>query len=502
MVLSDDMVMPESSDMTTTALNPKVITLSGDHTISALSISNDPVSIYVILTRPEIDLWSMMHDHWIALGIVIVLITWIVLLFVWRRYIFVRRLPGVPYCSKCNYRLADLVSKTCPECGVNLTPANRIIGGVRNIRIDKRFIILACASIAYLGLWALLPRFIETEDGPTWTSRALAEWAVTLNVTSILEYEIDVHRLVRLDTASGRIPQSLLTSKNLFPMSLTMSRDGTTVFVSERFSVLGFDTSSGRQIINSSLRNPFRLVNEFAVSDDRKMIVAMTDNGHVFTWDLTSDSNLRDFGTADTSGGSGVRFIPESYDIVLPDVAEAWRLKRFDVPTGLKIVDATTNSLKLDLGSYVTGDVRRVRFSSDRRYLYSKVLPSNLTGGDIDHLIARFDLTTGQLDGGLIETPADGRNTVWAYDISSKSNVLCTLRWMNIGKVLCDSWSTSDGTLLNRLNVSGLIEWFGLVVSPDGSRIVVYGKDAKGQYAILLFDLTDSSRATTDAGSE
>jgi hypothetical protein len=94
---------------------------------SVMAVSPDASNAYFLWTEQRINLWHVATYYWpeelmASSGFAVI---WLTLRLIAR--VSKRRVPGVPYCRKCNYRLTGINSQRCPECGAPNTKSNRIV---------------------------------------------------------------------------------------------------------------------------------------------------------------------------------------------------------------------------------------------------------------------------------------------------------------------------------------------------------------------------------------
>jgi uncharacterized paraquat-inducible protein A len=96
--------------------------------------------VFGIVQFTAMDVWGLL-----ALGWPEYILALFTLVPLWRLVRRWRRpqVKGAEYCRKCNYRLSELKSGICPECGIKLTERMRCPGKRRAPRIALSLIVLA-----------------------------------------------------------------------------------------------------------------------------------------------------------------------------------------------------------------------------------------------------------------------------------------------------------------------------------------------------------------------
>ncbi|MFI5378307.1 MAG: hypothetical protein ACHRHE_03290 [Tepidisphaerales bacterium] len=166
--------------VTQPALTPpdRTIRIQTEADVYVLEFTADSKSVYAEADVRQVNVWRVILYHWPEAAAVV---SGLLLL---RRLIRVARLPqvsGEEHCRRCNYLLKNLLSQQCPECGTELTPANRLPGRRRRPRVVVVASLLTGIALAYLLTAHRLPREGRPSDWLDWRSMRLAEWAEEAN---------------------------------------------------------------------------------------------------------------------------------------------------------------------------------------------------------------------------------------------------------------------------------------------------------------------------------
>ena len=103
----------------------RVFTYPGDTRILDLAIAPDGGHVYAVMRIGTVNLWAVAVYRWPEIALVVAIAVPAIALW---RLLRRRQAIGQPHCRRCNYLLVDGGSLTCPECGIELSPRNRVIG--------------------------------------------------------------------------------------------------------------------------------------------------------------------------------------------------------------------------------------------------------------------------------------------------------------------------------------------------------------------------------------
>lgn len=235
-----------------------------DRRINSIALSPDGTTLYANLEIGAINLWSCLAWCFpealaLALGTLATLVLW--------RLLSPRPDPAGAHCRRCNYLLALCTSDRCPECGLELTPANR--GPSRR----RRWLTASMAAVA-----GVLVAVTSLRMGPVprdawsdrfnWPSPILYDWAMhggSWLQSLASKHQGWVFRVVEIDASSGRIRRATTGHS-----SLALSEDGSLLAFTHGSTLCLWDARAGK------LRHRLRAVDDlgipdvfaFAVSDD------------------------------------------------------------------------------------------------------------------------------------------------------------------------------------------------------------------------------------------
>ncbi len=299
---------PIAFDVPAEALAPeRAFVASRDTRIMAVAYGADGRTLYVYLRVVAIDLCALAVRFWPEelLGVTLLaggLVAWRM----WHR----PRGEG-PHCRHCNYLLVNIAGDRCPECGIELTPRNRV--RARRPRWQPAIAtVLPLALVAGYALGAArLPRRGAINDWFHWPSTVLYDWYVQMGGTWNGNIATDVSRLVEMDPASGRVLRTLLhTAGGRRMTSLAVSNDRSLLCAIDGERLWLCDTLSGRAAThiqapalrqNGSRQNAFI---EVACSGDGQYVYTIDLEPSLCMWSGRSGKLLRRIAAADLFGDS------------------------------------------------------------------------------------------------------------------------------------------------------------------------------------------------------
>jgi hypothetical protein len=133
----------------------------------------------------------------------------VVLFCVFRRTAKHEQEAGQPYCRLCNYQLTNLDAKTCPECGVELTKRNRVMGTRKRWTLAGLLATMAVVVLAYMKLADSSQRGESIQRWFNWSSTWLYGWARMENWVWLLRGTDNAHRLVRIELSQGAVVETM-----------------------------------------------------------------------------------------------------------------------------------------------------------------------------------------------------------------------------------------------------------------------------------------------------
>jgi hypothetical protein len=216
-------------------------------------------TVYVTANVNAISFGAIVGAWWPEIVAGVAVIAGLVLL--WRTFRR-RRVPGEPYCRRCNYRLTSVDAERCPECGNDLKRRRgRVTGRRRTLRFIAAGLLILVAPVVYGLTFKSLPR-----KGPTfrrWWSVGLYDLADRYQIKWLLDRAISTRSIIEVDLATGervRVIKPAATASWWGRMALdTGGRELFAIDSGEGgLEVLRVRTSSGR------------VLDRFAVSDSNR----------------------------------------------------------------------------------------------------------------------------------------------------------------------------------------------------------------------------------------
>ena len=211
--------------------------------IGDLAVSADGTTAYVLGAVPAMNIAAVLFYFWPEL---LALSAWAAAL---RGLLRRLRRPvavGEPQCRACGYLLRGLTADRCPECGLTLTPANRIVGR----RWTRSLIALALAAVVLPPAWLVgrwrAPRELPTVLRPAWRSTTLAwlargfpGWQYPWSLRD------DAEGLLEIDLSEGRVVREVRPLPLRWEQTLTLAPDGRSVAVNFGAVVERYELTDG-----------------------------------------------------------------------------------------------------------------------------------------------------------------------------------------------------------------------------------------------------------------
>jgi len=141
----------------------------------------DGQTFYIVRTKAAVNVWTLAVYMWpwLVTSVLAILFGWLVVRLV-RRYRR-RGRTGQQLCRRCRYQLTGLTADRCPECGLSLTPENRITGQpLRAVAISHTLLLVVTAGVCIMIHVLPVPRvgsFSHLLNIPSiWVAERLNEW--------------------------------------------------------------------------------------------------------------------------------------------------------------------------------------------------------------------------------------------------------------------------------------------------------------------------------------
>lgn len=243
-VYSDEESSVGTAQVDVMAPPDRVITLGSPYGTRVLAKPGSSL-LYVSESRTSINIWSLLTTYWpetITLGVTLPAA------FVLWRLLRRRRVPGQPYCRKCNYQLTALpTAERCPECGVSLIRRRPVIGRSRTVWITLAAVTIVLFPILYGSLFRLLPRVGLWSQWQQWWSTPLYEFANSHQITWLTDHAQMAWYLTEVDPANGQTLRIVLTNATM-PNALMSTADGSMLLAIDwRNGLFDFDPTTGRR---------------------------------------------------------------------------------------------------------------------------------------------------------------------------------------------------------------------------------------------------------------
>lgn len=281
-----------ADDRATIIIHPDaVFTYPGDTWIRNIHLASDGEHIYVDFHVGSVNLWAVLVFYWPE--IVGVLFGLMLLVMLWR-LIRRKRIIGQPHCRRCNYLLIKAQSDRCPECGLLLTPRNRVIGRPQSWRIALAASLLLAITGGYLAGRARLPREGAVSDWFHWLSPRLYDWAWHNGQQWLHQRKAWLMKIVEIDPSSGRVTRTMVQRTRGPIMGMQPTRDGDSIVIWTPTEVAQYSTETGRLLAELSLEgNPWAYqpcdpLKMMTVDPDGQTVYVALYSGSVQAWDLAT----------------------------------------------------------------------------------------------------------------------------------------------------------------------------------------------------------------------
>lgn len=270
-------------------------TLAPEHALLAAHTSNimdlawrpDGKTLYVYLQVDALDLWSLAISAWPELTLIAVLLAGAAV--AWRLW---RRPQGGALCRRCGYLAGNSGGDRCPECGLELTPRNRVRTWRPRWQPAAAATLMLAIIAAYAGV-SRLPRQGAMSAWLHWPSAALCDWCQRRggSLQRLADaHKVQIYCLVEVDPSSGRLLHTFLRKADtLRPWnSMALSEDGTLLCAVEGRQLWAWDTASGRVLDRLAAPSPRGGAHNFftrpACSADGRHVYVADWAGSIFQW--------------------------------------------------------------------------------------------------------------------------------------------------------------------------------------------------------------------------
>ena len=283
-----------------------VFTYPGDTNIQDIVLLPDGSHLLAVFRIGSVNLWSVLVYGWIeivatvAVGILVVALL---------RLLHRRRVIGQPHCRRCNYLLVNLGADVCPECGIELTSRNRVVGRPRRLRVAVTVGLLVAVFAGYATGYRRLARQGSVSTWCQWLSPGLYDYALRHRQSWLLDHKSWRCRVVEIDLADGSVTRTLVSRDGIWPGPLVLHPDGRSFFFSQGDVITHHDLANGRRLGAFRLdeSSPRRL-HRLTVDAPGETVYAMTMDNVVWAWHLADGTRERVLDVVDLTGGRERQF--------------------------------------------------------------------------------------------------------------------------------------------------------------------------------------------------
>ena len=287
-----------------------VFAYPGDTNIQDIVLLPDGSHLLAVFRIGSVNLWSLLVYGWVEIVATVAVGTLVVALW---RLLHRRRAIGQPHCRRCNYLLVNLGADVCPECGIELTRRNRVMGRTRRTRVAVTVVLLVAVFAGYATGYRRLARQGSASTWCQWLSPGLYDYAERNRQFWLLEHRSWRCRVVEIDLADGSVIRTLFSRDGIWPGPLVLHPDGRSFFFSQGDVITHHDLVSGRRLGTFRLdetrpRQVRRRLHRFTVDAPGETIYAMTMDNVVWAWHLADGTRERVLDVRDLSAGGDTQF--------------------------------------------------------------------------------------------------------------------------------------------------------------------------------------------------
>ncbi len=424
---------------------------------------------HVYLTRDvdSVNILQVAASRWIdSIVVFAAAIALVLVRRAWRAWTL-RGMAGQPYCRRCRYHLKGIASAHCPECGLDVTGAGRVVGRPAG----RRVACLLGLALVILGGWGLRawlspPQYV-TWDGPQWYSDTLLAWAVRHDIAWLKRLKVRTCVIEQYEVATGRMVRRLAQDKRLTgPWAVSVSLDSRRVFINHSRRIEELDAATGRRLRTLTLPTDTWIASCWESEDGT--IKATVHDDAIARWD------------AKTGGWLGIVQLPGNNMIVFDRPAlpgyifnDDWKNYVMVDPGGREL-----RRLDADQSSH-THFLPYARMSPDHRWLYSPRSNWRRWGGGSglrsENVIEVWDLQTGSLERTL-QLPYEVN---WIGMSHDGKRLLVNARQGNRdGSPWLDVYDAQTDQLVRRVVFAGVAELQRYWPSSDERHALIVGDDA------------------------
>lgn len=447
--------------------------------VKAKSDSSD--SVVAFTSTVSINIWSLGVYFWPeAIGVISLIV---LLICVWR-LLRNKMIVGQPHCRKCHYSLIAFEGDTCPECGINLSERNRIIGRRFGWRIGICLIVSAFVVVGYLPGRNHLPRQGWFADHYQILSPRLYRWMMNHNTLPNEHHEY-LQRFVEIDVITGKLIRQC-TTKSGREIHTEFTPNGNAAILRHGSMIQLFDLRSGRCLADMDmvehagefLNSDESTIARLALGDVPEILYLCTWERSLQVWNLV-DGSIEELAKLDAMP-SRVFVIPDvnRLGMLFSKSSNGWEWREFDLQSRQFVKTIRSENDRNIHGLLPSADGSRITLTEE--------------GGE---QIAIWDRRSGELIQ-AIDVPGAIFSQL-SIMASSNDN-----RWILAGVGSSDgtlssasqlyAFDSDSGVCTARLDVPNL-RFADVAILPDNKTVVIFGRImpmALAQSKMLVYDLS------------
>lgn len=267
----------------------RTIRLQPGNEIHSAAFAPDGQTLYVSATVYDVNVTPVLLRAWPE-AVAIVIGLW-ALGRIWRQRR--RRVAaGVEHCRRCDYQLTGLGSDRCPECGMQLTPRNRVRARSLRRRAVVPAVVLGLVAGGYVVARSHAPRDVAVPERFHWRSVAPATWAIEDDISWLRPHLARRDVLLAVDPRTGGVrrvvcSEPVASRRAVGPWGegeqLAVAPDGRTLAAWDgvRPEYRLIDVATGRM-----LHSVGPIGRTTAFSPDGQQLVTADDRGRIWGWDV------------------------------------------------------------------------------------------------------------------------------------------------------------------------------------------------------------------------
>jgi hypothetical protein len=319
------------------AIQPSAIhAFPGDTWIENIHRAPDSQHVVVHWRLGSVNVWSVLVYYWpeIVAGVMAILILF------WLRHIFKhKRVHGQVHCRRCDYLLTNLVSDTCPECGLRLNERARVLGRSRRAPAAINLALIAALVVSWFVLRDRLPRQGTTSGWFSWLSPGTYDWAYQHKHEWLTRHKTWLTQVVEVDQAGGDIMRVITNEPGQFYFAMQATGNSDIFLLRDYAALSRINVRTGERLRMEDGSLPvsngvFSDTIQNVISQDGRVVHVALESGVIQRWNLDTGERATLF-TAERGPHSMYVFfheLRESHRIAITDWAQdgRWRLRIWD----------------------------------------------------------------------------------------------------------------------------------------------------------------------------